>query len=86
MAAKYIASASLPTRRGQFTIHGFEDESNGKEHVALAMGDVNGDLNRRRGIVEGMESSSAGTALHRERRCARSRSRRVAGVRSLSIS
>ena len=40
MAAKYIASASLPTRWGQFTIHGFEDESNGKEHVALAMGDV----------------------------------------------
>lgn len=40
MTAKYVASATLPTQFGQFTIHGFEEEASGKEHVALAMGDI----------------------------------------------
>tara|TARA_B100001167_G_scaffold63077_1_gene37029 strand:+ start:1322 stop:1909 length:588 start_codon:yes stop_codon:yes gene_type:complete len=40
LIVKYVASATLPTRWGRFTIHGFEEEGSGKEHVALAMGDV----------------------------------------------
>lgn len=39
MTVKHVASARLPTQWGVFTIHGFEDEATGKEHVALAMGD-----------------------------------------------
>jgi len=35
-----VASASLPTEFGQFTIHGYVDEVRGDEHVALTMGDV----------------------------------------------
>jgi len=33
----------LPTQWGQFTIYGFEDEETGKEHVALALGDISQD-------------------------------------------
>ena len=40
MTVSFIASAALPTQWGQFTIHGFEDSATGKEHVALAMGDL----------------------------------------------
>lgn len=40
MTVKFVASASLPTRWGQFTIHGFEDEETGKEHVALSLGEI----------------------------------------------
>ena len=40
LTVKYVASARLPTQWGVFAIHGFEDEASGKEHVALAMGDV----------------------------------------------
>ena len=40
MTVTHIASARLPTQWGVFTIHGFEDEATGKEHVALAMGDT----------------------------------------------
>ena len=40
MAVKHVASARLPTQWGVFTIHGFEDEATGKEHVALVMGDT----------------------------------------------
>lgn len=39
MTVKYVASADLPTQWGQFTIHGFEDEATGKEHVALSFGE-----------------------------------------------
>lgn len=39
MSFRFIASSLLPTRYGEFTMHGFADE-NGKEHVALTMGDV----------------------------------------------
>jgi len=38
----FVAGAALPTEWGDFTIHGFEDPSTGKEHVALAMGDFSG--------------------------------------------
>lgn len=40
MQINYIASCSLPTPYGVFTMHGFEEADTGKEHVALAMGDV----------------------------------------------
>ncbi len=43
MTVSCVASAALPTQWGQFTIHGFEDNSNGKEHVALAFGDLEQD-------------------------------------------
>jgi len=40
LTVKHVAKARLPTQWGVFTIHGFEDEVTGKEHVALAMGDT----------------------------------------------
>lgn len=40
MSVVFIAESRLPTRHGTFTIHAFEDPESGKEHVALAMGDV----------------------------------------------
>ena len=40
MTVKFVASAKLPTQWGQFTIYGFEDLETGKEHVALALGDL----------------------------------------------
>jgi 3,4-dihydroxy 2-butanone 4-phosphate synthase/GTP cyclohydrolase II len=35
-----IAAAELPTKHGIFTLHGFKDELNNNEHVALTMGKV----------------------------------------------
>ncbi len=43
MTVKYVASAALPTHWGQFTIHGFEDQASGKEHVVLSFGDIDPD-------------------------------------------
>jgi GTP cyclohydrolase II len=43
LSVKFAASAKLPTQWGEFTLHGFEDEQNGKEHVALVCGDIAGD-------------------------------------------
>lgn len=40
MAIRYIESSRLPTPWGVFTIHGFEDDQSGQEHVALTLGDV----------------------------------------------
>lgn len=40
MTIEYIASCKLPTPFGEFTMHGFEETATGKEHIALAMGDV----------------------------------------------
>lgn len=42
MQVNFVAGAALPTQWGDFTIHGFEDPSTGKEHVALAMGEFTG--------------------------------------------
>ncbi|MEP0355448.1 GTP cyclohydrolase II [Paraglaciecola sp.] len=36
---QYVSSAKLPTRWGQFTIHGFEELDSGQEHVALSYGE-----------------------------------------------
>ncbi|WP_196139463.1 GTP cyclohydrolase II [Aliikangiella sp. G2MR2-5] len=38
-----IVSAKLPTKWGDFTIHALEKSSDGKEHVALALGDIASD-------------------------------------------
>jgi len=35
---QFISQAKLPTRYGEFTIHGFVDTSNQQEHVALSYG------------------------------------------------
>lgn len=43
MSVKFAASAKLPTQWGDFTLHGFEDEATGKEHVALVCGDIGGE-------------------------------------------
>ena len=43
MSIEFVASATLPTRWGQFTIHGFEEHGTGKEHVALTYGDIGGE-------------------------------------------
>jgi GTP cyclohydrolase II len=43
LSVEFVASASLPTHWGQFTIHGFEEKGTGKEHVALTFGDISGD-------------------------------------------
>ncbi len=40
MSLKYVAASRLPTRWGDFTLHGFEDLQSGKEHVALTMGEL----------------------------------------------
>ena len=40
MSIRFIESSQLPTQWATFTIHGFEDNNTGKEHVALTLGDV----------------------------------------------
>ena len=40
MAVKFIESCKLPTRWGEFEMHGFQDSETQKEHIALSMGDV----------------------------------------------
>lgn len=39
MSVNFIAVSRLPTRFGNFMLHAFQDTSDGKEHVALVMGD-----------------------------------------------
>ena len=36
----YVASCKLPTPYAVFTIHGFEEASTGKEHLAITLGDI----------------------------------------------
>lgn len=38
-----VTKAKLPTRYGEFIIHGFINKLNGEHHVALTMGDINPD-------------------------------------------
>lgn len=35
---RFVSAAKLPTRKGEFTIHGFVEENTGVEHVALSYG------------------------------------------------
>jgi GTP cyclohydrolase II len=37
---RYVASSRLPTQWAEFELHGFQETGNGKEHVALTLGDV----------------------------------------------
>ncbi len=37
---EHVVQAKLPTKYGDFTIHGFQNKINGEHHVALTMGDV----------------------------------------------
>ncbi|WNK20460.1 GTP cyclohydrolase II [Halomonas piscis] len=43
MTIRFIAASRLPTPWATFTMHGFEDEATGKDHVALTLGDVSSD-------------------------------------------
>jgi len=40
---QFVESSLLPTRWGDFTLHGFDDPDSNKEHIALTMGEVAGD-------------------------------------------
>lgn len=40
MTLQFVESSRLPTRWGEFLIHGFDDPDSNKEHIALTMGDV----------------------------------------------
>lgn len=40
MPFHFVASSSLPTTWGEFTLHGFEDADTQQEHIALTMGNV----------------------------------------------
>lgn len=40
MALRYISSCRLPNAIANFTMHGFQDDETGKEHIALTLGDV----------------------------------------------
>lgn len=43
MTVKFVASSKLPTPWGVFEMVGFDDETTGKEHVALVFGEPAGD-------------------------------------------
>lgn len=40
MTIRFIASSRLPTPWATFTMHGFEDDETGKDHVVLTLGEV----------------------------------------------
>lgn len=40
MTIRFIASSRLPTPWATFTLHGFEDDETGKDHIALTLGRV----------------------------------------------
>lgn len=44
MTLTFVESSRLPTRWGDFVIHGFDDPVDNKEHIALTMGEVGGDI------------------------------------------
>jgi GTP cyclohydrolase II len=43
VSIRFIESAALPTPWAVFIMHGFEEQSSGKEHVVLTLGDVSTD-------------------------------------------
>ncbi|MHB0774788.1 GTP cyclohydrolase II [Halomonas sp. WWR20] len=43
MTIRFIAASQLPMPWATFTMHGFEDEATGKDHIALTLGDVSTD-------------------------------------------
>ncbi len=40
MTIRFIAASRLPTPWATFTMHGFEDEATGKDHIALTLGEI----------------------------------------------
>lgn len=42
-SVEHLVAARLPTRYGDFEIHLYFNEQEGKEHIALVMGDLSGD-------------------------------------------
>lgn len=40
---EFVEKSRLPTSWGEFDIYGFEDREQGKEHVAITMGDLSGE-------------------------------------------
>lgn len=42
LVVRHVATANLPTKYGHFTIWAFENNRDGKEHVAIVKGDVQG--------------------------------------------
>ncbi|MCP4789104.1 MAG: GTP cyclohydrolase II [Gammaproteobacteria bacterium] len=42
MSVSHVATSKLPTPFGTFMMHGFTDSESGKEHVALTMGELQG--------------------------------------------
>jgi len=44
LTVKFIESCKLPTRWGEFEMHGFQDTETEKEHIALTMGNVDSDM------------------------------------------
>lgn len=42
MSVNFVASSRLPTDWGVFTMHGFEDVKDNKEHLVLTLGDIAG--------------------------------------------
>ncbi len=53
MPYRYISTATLPTKWGTFLIHGFEDLSDKKEHLALSFGDI---ANQEAGVLARIHS------------------------------
>ncbi|WP_263081870.1 GTP cyclohydrolase II [Endozoicomonas sp. Mp262] len=43
MSVSFVAESRLPTPYGEFIMHGFEEGSTGKEHLALSIGDLRHD-------------------------------------------
>ena len=43
MTLKFVESSRLPTKLGDFVIHGFDDPDSNKEHIALTVGELGGD-------------------------------------------
>ncbi len=61
---RQVATAKLPTEFGDFAIHAYEDRANGKEHVALVLGDI-GDGHRV--LVRVHSSCLTGDVFHSAR-------------------
>lgn len=40
MSAQYVDSCRLPTRFGEFSLHGFTETESGQEHIILTYGDI----------------------------------------------
>ncbi len=62
---RQVANAKLPTEFGDFEIHAYEDLSDGKEHVALVLGDI-GDGH---GILTRLHSSCLTGDVFHSARC-----------------